>query len=178
MPSLDLLLQIALQERNNQIAHFDALDTKAGIILGFNGVLIALSGGVRFEFELAAISIASASAVAALFSFWPRKFPVLEPMEFRQFLMYEAESTRLKLHDTVAATVMRGGQVLRTKIRYQKLALALLLGAALTFGAGIITTSIGHDTVRTKHGVEPTTRSTPPPASTGTRTAASASASS
>lgn len=158
MPSLDLLLQMAMQERDNQIAHFDALDTKAGVVLGFDGVLIALSGGVRLEFELTAIALASASAIAALISFWPRKFPVLEPMEFRKFLTYEPERTRLKLHDTIATAVMRGGQVLRVKVKYQKFALLLLLAAALTFGAGIITTTINQNFGRAHHGTQKTTR--------------------
>jgi hypothetical protein len=165
LPSLDILLQIAMQERNNQLAHFDALDTKAGIILAFDGVLIALSGNVKLLFELAAIVLASASATTALWSFWPRKFPVLEPMVFRQFLTHEAESTRLKLHDTIASTVMRGGQALSIKIRYLRLALLLLLIAALSFGAGIITDTIKQNTGGTHHVIQKATRE-PTPGST------------
>jgi hypothetical protein len=172
MPSLDLLLQTAIQERDKQIAHFDALDTKAGVLLAFDGVLIALSHGIRLAFQLPGIALAAASAVAALAAFWPRKYPVVEPMSLRQFLTYDLERTRLKLHDTIARTVMLGGEVLRVKIRNLKLALTLLVLAALTFGAGILFTTISHNTERGHHGIQKST-SRPAPKSTGTRASAS-----
>src|SRR3970040_1572077 len=40
--SLDLLIEIHQSERNAQLSHFDSLDTKAGLVLGFAGVLIGL----------------------------------------------------------------------------------------------------------------------------------------
>lgn len=39
--SLDLLIEINQAEREAQLAHFESLDTKAGLVLGFAGVLIA-----------------------------------------------------------------------------------------------------------------------------------------
>jgi hypothetical protein len=41
-PSLDLLIEINQSERDAQLSHFDSLDTKAGLVLGFAGVLIGL----------------------------------------------------------------------------------------------------------------------------------------
>jgi hypothetical protein len=41
--SLDPVLEEVRSERNSQLRHFDALDAKAGIILGFAGALVALS---------------------------------------------------------------------------------------------------------------------------------------
>jgi hypothetical protein len=170
MPSLDLLLQFAVQERDKQIVHFDALDTKAGILLAFDGVLIALSHGIRLAFQLPGIAFAAASAVAALLAFWPRKYPVIEPMSLRQFLTYDLERTRLKLHDTIARTVMLGGEVLNVKIRNLKLALTLLVLAALTFGAGIVFTTVNQNTGRGHHGIQ---KFTPRPVPKSTRTGAS-----
>ncbi len=43
MDSLDLLLDTVRQERSAQLSHFDSLDSKAGIVLGFAAALIALS---------------------------------------------------------------------------------------------------------------------------------------
>jgi hypothetical protein len=43
--SLDLLIELNQAERQLQLAHFDSLDTKAGLVLGFAGVLIALGNG-------------------------------------------------------------------------------------------------------------------------------------
>ena len=45
--SITLVKEIVRDERSAQLAHFDALDTKAGVILGFAGVLVALSPSGR-----------------------------------------------------------------------------------------------------------------------------------
>lgn len=165
LPSLNLLLQVAMQERDKQLAHFDALDTKAGVLLAFDGVLIAVSRGIQFSFLLPGVILTSASAVLALAAFWPRKFPALDPWVLRQFLTYEAENTSLKLHDTIARSVNQGGRVLHVKARNLKFALMLLLLAAITFGAGTVTTS-STSTGRIQHGTqEPTRQPTGPTAS-------------
>ena len=41
--SLDLLIEINQSERDAQLSHLDSLDTKAGLALGFAGVLIGLA---------------------------------------------------------------------------------------------------------------------------------------
>lgn len=46
LPSLDLLLELVQRERDKQLAHLDALDNKAGIVLGFAGLLITLAPDV------------------------------------------------------------------------------------------------------------------------------------
>jgi hypothetical protein len=38
--SLNLLIEINQSERDAQLSHFDSLDTRAGLVLGFAGVLI------------------------------------------------------------------------------------------------------------------------------------------
>ena len=38
LPSLNLLLELVQSERDKQLAHFDALDNKAGIVLAFSGL--------------------------------------------------------------------------------------------------------------------------------------------
>jgi hypothetical protein len=138
MPSLDLLLHTLMLERDKQLAHFDALDTKAGVLLAFDGVLITLTRFIRLAFQWPGIGLASGSALFALLAFRPRKYPVLRPSELRKYLTFEAENTRLMLHDTIGDMITRGGQLLEVKARYLKVALVLLLLAAITFGAGII----------------------------------------
>lgn len=166
LPSLNLLLQIAMQERDKQLSHFDALDTKAGVLLAFDGVLITVSRGIQFAFLLPGVVLTSVSAVLALAAFWPRKFPALDPWALRQFLTYETESTSLKLHDTIARSVNQGGRVLHVKARNLKLALMLLLLAAITFGAGTVVTTNSASTGRIQHGTqEPTRQPTSPTAS-------------
>jgi drug/metabolite transporter (DMT)-like permease len=67
-----------MQERDKQLAHFDALDTKAGVLMAFDGVLIVVSRGVRLAFQLPGVVLAAASAAMGLAAFWPRKFPTLD----------------------------------------------------------------------------------------------------
>ena len=142
------------------------------MLLAFDGVLIVVSRGVRLAFQLPGIVLSATSAVLALAAFWPRKFPTLDPAALRQFLTYETERTSLKLHDTIAKTVTQGGELLRIKARNLKLALLLLLLAAVTFGTGIIVTTNSSNAGRTQHGTQ---ESTPGPARTGVSASPSAS---
>jgi hypothetical protein len=41
-----------MQEREKQLDHYDALDTKAGVLLAFAGVLIVVARGIRFAYLL------------------------------------------------------------------------------------------------------------------------------
>jgi hypothetical protein len=131
MPSLDLLLQTLMLERDKQLAHFDALDTKAGVLLAFDGVLITLTRFIRLAFQWPGIGLASGSALFALLAFQPRKYPVLRPRELRKYLTFEAENT-------IGEMITRGGRLLEVKARFLTVALILLLLAAITFGTGII----------------------------------------
>jgi hypothetical protein len=168
LPSLDLLLQTVMQERDKQLAHFDALDTKAGVLLAFDGVLIVVSRGIRLAFLLPGIALTSASALLALAAFWPRNLHAMNPVGLRKYLTYATDDTRLMLYDATARTVTHGVRVLHTKARNLKLALILLLLAAGTFGTGIIVTANVTPAGRAHHGSQEAPRP---------RTSASASAS-
>ncbi len=71
--SLDLVKEVVRDERAAQLSHFDALDTKAGIILGFAGALIVLSPSGRSVIIGIGKVSALASDVAAIATFWPRR---------------------------------------------------------------------------------------------------------
>lgn len=43
--SLDVVREEVRAERGAQLQHFDSIDTKAGILLGFAGALVALAPG-------------------------------------------------------------------------------------------------------------------------------------
>ena len=171
MPSLDLLLQTVMAERDKQLAHFDALDTKAGVLLAFDGVLIAFQRSIRVEFQVAGIVLAAASAGFALWAFWPRKFPVLAPANLRKYLTYETEQTRLMLHDTIGEMITRGALLLEKKAHRLKLALVGLLLAAVTLGAGVVVGTHGTSSGRTHHVKQGsgTTGATPSPAPSASR---------
>ena len=43
--SLDLIASLVEVQQDHQLRHFDGLDNKAGIMLGFAGVLVAIADG-------------------------------------------------------------------------------------------------------------------------------------
>ena len=89
LPSLAIVLAQVVAERETMNAHAESLDGKAGVVLGFAGVLVGLgataqitiSGTVIFEIGLA---VAVVAAILAAWAFLPRRYPVLEVERLRQ----------------------------------------------------------------------------------------------
>lgn len=79
LPSLDLLYDLTMAEYNRQREHFDAMDSKAGLVLGFAGTLIALAPDVGAVGRAAALWLSAAAAVCAAAAFWPAGFPLSHP---------------------------------------------------------------------------------------------------
>lgn len=85
-------------------AHAESLDTKAGVVLGFAGVLVGLgataqafvSADIAFQIGRGAAVLA---ALSAAFAFLPRKYPVVEVLRLREFLTAPEAETRLTLLD-------------------------------------------------------------------------------
>jgi len=138
LPSLGLLLDVVQRERDKQLAHLDALDNKAGIVLGFSGLLITLAPEVPIGFQLVGVIAGAVSIAFALWSFWPRRFPVLEPSALRRYLRAEEPFTRLTVHDTLEDFVNEGSDVLEAKGRRLRSALASLSLAATALALGIV----------------------------------------
>jgi hypothetical protein len=148
---VDLLLNVIMMERDKQLSHFDALDTKAGVLIAFVGVLIGLTHGIPWPYGLPGAVLAAASAFIALSAFWPRGFPFLRPSTLSYYVAHEADYTRLTLHDTIGQMITEGAQLLDDKARKLKWALAALVLATAAFGAGSIITAYQ---ARTTHGVQ------------------------
>ncbi|MHB8499168.1 MAG: hypothetical protein ACYDES_14535 [Acidimicrobiales bacterium] len=80
-------------------AHAESLDGRAGVVLGFAGVLVglgataqvAVSGRVIFQVGLAAVVLA---AIVAAWAFLPRRYPVLELERLRQANLTASEAGR------------------------------------------------------------------------------------
>jgi hypothetical protein len=81
LPSLDLLVEEMRIIRQDQIQHFDALDSKAGVLLGFSGAIVALRAGVPGAISLLATFLASLAALASVWAFLPRKFPKFQAID-------------------------------------------------------------------------------------------------
>jgi hypothetical protein len=96
LPSLDLVADEVRSERDAQIRHADAVDAKAGIILGFSGAVAALTArdldGARAPGLIAAVL----AALACLFVLLPRRFPTWELQDLRKYLRADREFTRLR----------------------------------------------------------------------------------
>lgn len=54
-PSLDLPLELVQVERDKRLGHFDALDGKAGIVLGFSGSLITSASEASTVFRIGGV---------------------------------------------------------------------------------------------------------------------------
>lgn len=135
--SLDLLFQTVSRERADQLSHFDALDSKAGILLGFAGTLIALSPDVPFPLQVATLLLLVLSAVCAAGAFWPRRMPTLEAEALRGYLRADVEFTMLTLHDTYVVMIQQGSATLSRKVQLVKAAMALLAVAGATLAVAI-----------------------------------------
>lgn len=102
LPSLGLLGEEASAEVAAHERRYDALDTKAGVLLGFSGVIVALTAG-NLNGALAQIGTAFAgmAAILAGVAFVPRRFPTIALLTLRdKYLTADEEFTRLRLLDT------------------------------------------------------------------------------
>lgn len=130
--SLDLLSEEAAAALAAHERRYDALDTKAGVLLGFSGVIVTLAAanlhGIFADFGSACAGLAAIVAGAA---FVPRRFPALALLKLRDtYLMAEEDFTRLKLLDTRIAMYRQVQQGLKWKARLVTVA-ALALGLAV-----------------------------------------------
>ncbi|MBV9660128.1 MAG: hypothetical protein JO337_03115 [Acidimicrobiales bacterium] len=131
-------------------SHAESLDTKAGVVLGFAGVLVGLgataqtdiSSEVTFEVGL---GFAVLAAVLAALSFLPRRYPVLQVARLRENnLTAREEETKLELLDTEIAMVDEAAMMVRTKGgRVQGAVISLAVGASLVV-AGTLSATGGH----------------------------------
>jgi hypothetical protein len=129
--SLELLIEINQSEREAQLSHFESLDTKSGLVLGFAGVLIALGNGAGSVAGTGSTTFAAIAALAAVSSFWPRRFPSVDPTRLGDYAVSELSFTQLTILDTFELMLVETAQRLETKSRRLKFALLSLSAAAV-----------------------------------------------
>jgi hypothetical protein len=137
LPSLDLLYELTLAEHVRQREHFDGLDSKAGLVLGFAGTLIALAPDVGAVGRAAAVWLAASAAVCAAAAFWPRKLPALAVVALREYLQAEPEFTKLTVHDTFQEIIGQGANVVGQKARLVKAGMGFLALGGATLAVAI-----------------------------------------
>jgi hypothetical protein len=125
--SLDPVLEEVRSERNSQLRHFDALDAKAGIILGFAGALVALSpsGGLLVNLGRGAAVL---SGLLALWTFWPRRYWAMNLRNLRDlYIASEPSFTQLRILDTQIEMTEQLSGALHSKARRLKWSMQLWL---------------------------------------------------
>lgn len=143
LPSLELIAAQVARERETMNAHAESLDTKAGVVLGFSGVLVGLgataqafvSADLAFQIGLGAAVLA---ALSAAFAFLPRKYPVVEVLQLREFLTAPETETRLTLLDVQIDMVVETAALVKRKGGRIKVAVALLAVAAALIVTGTL----------------------------------------
>jgi hypothetical protein len=135
--SLDPILEEVRSERAAQLRHFDALDSKAGIILGFAGALVALAPTGSLVVDLGRLA-GSLSGIMALLTFWPRGYWSTDLLRLRDlYLTAQPEFTKLNLLDTQIGMTHQLGGVLKEKATRLKWAMGFLAAAALLTALGL-----------------------------------------
>jgi hypothetical protein len=136
--SIDVVVDEVRSERGAQLSHFDAIDTKAGVLLGFAGAIVALSGGSTGSLVGLGRIAAVLAGLLALGSFWPRKYWTTDLRGLRDsYLAAEPEFTRLHLVDSQIVFAERAHHTLERKALLLKGSMEALGLAILALGVGL-----------------------------------------
>lgn len=137
LSSLDAVAEEAVRARAEQQTHFDSLDAKAGVAVGFAGVLVAVAPDVGNLSQDLGRLLAVIAAVLGLLAAWPRLQPIPEMKLVRaKFLTSEATFTKVSLLDLRVAMIERASRVLAIKARLLQGASAALTSSILLIGIG------------------------------------------
>jgi len=138
LPSIDLVLEEARSARAAQLVHFEALDAKAGVVLGFAGALVALAPDRADPLIVIGRFGAVLSGMAALGSFWPRQYWLTDLRVLRdKYLTAQIEFTKLNVLDATVAESAQARNMLILKARLLKAAMVSLALAVLCVAAAV-----------------------------------------
>jgi len=142
LPSLEVLSDKVWDTREEQLRHFESLDTKAGVVLGAAAAVVALSASPPVLPKLAGLIMALASALLGIAAIFPRDFPVLKVKTLRdRYITSEPEFTKLHLLDTSVVMCEVAADLIKQKsFRVKLSAYALGLSVMLLFIGLIIDT--------------------------------------
>jgi hypothetical protein len=132
-------------EREIMSARAESLDTKAGVVLGFAGVLVGLGANAQPTISAngvfqAGLGTAVVAAASAAFAFAPRKLPVLDMRPVRdKYLTKDESAAQLRLLDTQIAMIKMTADVVKQKGRRLRVAVICLAIAAVLVVLGTLT---------------------------------------
>lgn len=137
--SLDVVERVVDRERQAQLQHFDALDSKAGVMLGFAGALSALAPAAVNGIVDAGRFVAAGGALMGLWAFWPRSYGAVTLRAFRErYLASEPAFTRLHLADTQIAVSQELAATLDLKALRVKLSMSFLATSSILVATGLL----------------------------------------
>jgi hypothetical protein len=113
----------------------DAIDTKAGLILGFSGVLAGIQVHAGGSAQPPVVSLDGLTAVIALIAVLPRPFPGLAPRRIRDYAHWTADQAILQLLDTRIEIFERTRQRLNRKAD-------VLMAASISLAAAVVATVV------------------------------------
>jgi hypothetical protein len=142
--SLDPVEELTRDELGFQQQHFESLDAKAGIVLGFAAAVVALSADatagafVTALLHTVATSAAGLASLVSIASFWPRKFRTLDVKQVRDDTLGRLPDslTRVAILDTRVRIIEANRTLLEQKARRLKTGATLLVTAVILIGAG------------------------------------------
>ncbi len=138
LPSAGLLLAALDRHLDQQRTHFESLDTKAGVVVGFAGAIAALSQDVDPLPGKLGVGSAVVAAVLAMLAFRPRRYPVFDPLRLRSYLRAQEPFTQLRLLDTEIEMSLRASRLIEEKARWLRLSLVMLVVAVALLAVGTL----------------------------------------
>lgn len=137
--SIDLIATEVRDQLAAQLRHIERLDAKAGVLLGFAGLFVALSLE-RSGAWLGAARVAGViSAVFALITFLARDFPVLQVARLRKkYLSADPTSIRLVLLDTHISMLAKARRLTSQKAGRLKVTIGALFTANALAVVGLL----------------------------------------
>jgi hypothetical protein len=137
--SLDVVERVVDRERQAQLQHFDALDSKAGVMLGFAGALAALAPAAVNGIVDGGRFVAVGGALMGLWAFWPRSYGAVTLRALRgRYLASEPAFARIHLTDTQIAVAEELAATLDRKALRVKLAMSFLAASSILVAAGLL----------------------------------------
>jgi hypothetical protein len=132
LPALALVSDAICEELDAQERRGDAIDTKAGLVLGLAGVLASIQLHSIAGAQLAALSLDGLAAVTALLALRPRPFPALTPRRIRGYAAWGRDQADLKILDTRIELYETTKKKLNWKANLLSFAFVTLLAAVVT----------------------------------------------
>lgn len=138
--SLDVLGAEVRDQLAAQLRHFERLDAKAGVLLGFAGLVVALVPDNPTVWIAAARLTAVMSATAGVLALAADRFPILDAVELSTYVSADADTIRLILLDTHVEVFEEARRLTQRKMRLVKVTTTALLAAIAFAATGFLVT--------------------------------------